>query len=132
MKQITILVDDKVGVLADISFILGKAHINIESIDVNVAGGKAVINLLVKDPERATSLLHANGYKVMESDIIVVHLTDRPGELSKVSKMLSENGVNIESVHLLTRGDSLTLYSLKLDKQAKGEKLLEPYIHPNN
>lgn len=130
MKQITILVDDKVGILADISFILGKAHLNIESIDVNVAGGKAVINVTVKDAERAKALLAANSYKVLEADVVVVHVPDTPGELSKMSKMLSEEGVNIESVHMLSRGDGITMYSLKLDKQAKGEKLLQNYIHP--
>ena len=129
MKQITVLVEDKVGILADISFILGKAKINIESIDVNVAGGKAVINLLVKDEQRATALLSANHYQVLASDVIVVSMPDKPGELSKMSKLLTDNGVSVQEVHMLTRGDATTVYSLKADKQSKAEKLLSDYIH---
>ncbi len=34
MKQITILVDDKVGVLADVSYLLGRSKVNIEAIAV--------------------------------------------------------------------------------------------------
>jgi hypothetical protein len=132
MKQITVLVDDKVGVLADISFLLGKAKINIESIDVVVAGGKGVINVLVKDESSAVRILTSNGYKVLQTDVVVVQMPDTPGELSKMSKMLAENGVNIEAVHMLTRGDGKTIYTLKLDKQPKGEKLLENYIHPKD
>ncbi len=128
MKQITILVDDKVGVLADISFILGKAHINIESIDASVAAGKAIINLTVPDEARTVMLLQNNGYHVFEADVIVVRLSDKPGELSKMSKILADNGVNLESVHLITRGGQFAVYSLKVDKRAKAEKLLAPYM----
>lgn len=130
MKQITVLADDKVGILADISFILGRAKINIESIDVNVAGGKAVINLTVRDEKRASELLRANHYKVFESDIIVVQMPDVPGELSKMSKLLSDAGVNIELVHMLTRGTGTAVYSIKVDKLAKAQKVLSAYIHP--
>jgi len=48
MKDITIIAPDKVGLLADISYILGKARVNIESIAVTSVGGKAVITVLVK------------------------------------------------------------------------------------
>lgn len=129
MKQITILVDDKVGLLADISFILGKAHINIESIDVNVAAGKAIINLTIKDEKRAKQLLEANHYKVYEQDVVVVSLDDVPGELSKVSKTLADGGVNIESVHMVTRAGGKTVYTFKLDRRAIAEKLLSPYMN---
>jgi len=53
MHSITIVADDRVGLLADISYILGTTHINIESISVSAIGGKAVITLLVKNPEKA-------------------------------------------------------------------------------
>ena len=56
MKQITIVAEDKVGLIADISYILGKAKINIETIMVEVYGGKAVINLTVKDEIKAAKL----------------------------------------------------------------------------
>ncbi|MCX6773186.1 MAG: ACT domain-containing protein [Candidatus Micrarchaeota archaeon] len=57
MKQITIVADDKVGLLADISYILGKARVNIDAISVEVHGGKAIISLTFKDDKKAISLL---------------------------------------------------------------------------
>jgi len=128
VKQITILVDDKVGLLADISFILGKAKVNIESIDVSVAAGKAIVNLMVKDEKRAKQLLEAGHYKVYEPDVVVVSLNDVPGELSKVSKTLADGGVNIEAVHMITRGGGKTVYSFKVDRRTIAEKLLSPYM----
>ena len=82
MKQITIVADDKVGVLADISYILGKAKINIESLTAEVHGGKAMINISVKDEKKASQLLNANNYKVIRSEILIVKVKDEPGELS--------------------------------------------------
>lgn len=128
MKQITIVADDKVGLLADISYILGKARVNIESLSVDVHGGKAVINITVKDDARASSMLGGNGYKVLSSEVFVLRLHDGPGELSKLSNSLKEEGINIESLYLLSREGGVSLDALKVDKPKKARKLLEPYL----
>ena len=132
MKQITIVAEDKVGVLADITYILGKARINIESLSVEVHEGKAVVNLTVKDERRAASLLSANGYRVLESEIIVVKLKDEPGQLSEISGLLQKNGVGIQSLYLLARGGGFALDALKVDKPKKAAKLLSPYLVKSN
>ncbi len=128
MKQINLVVDDKPGILADISYILGKAHINIESIYSGSVGDKAVINMTVKDDKRAIELLKANGYLPLEFDVLLLKLKDEPGELSKVSKLLAANSVNIEAIHVLCKGDGFVIDALKVDKIAKAEKLLKPYL----
>lgn len=128
MKQLNIIVDNKVGTLADISFILGKARINIETISTAVVGEKAVIVLSVKDEKRAREVLQSNNYKVLVSDAFVVKMPDEPGELSRLSKMLADSGINIEGIHVLAREGGTTLLSLKVDKPAKAEKLLEEYV----
>jgi len=128
MKQLNIIVDNKVGTLADISFILGKARINIESISTAIVGEKAVVVLSVKDEKRAREVLQSNNYKVLVSDAFVVKMPDEPGELSKLSKMLADNGVNIEGIHVLAREGGTTLLSVKVDKVSKAEKMLEGYI----
>lgn len=128
MKQITIMSQDKVGVLADISYILGKNRINIDAINAEVYGGQAIINLTVKDEKKAGRLLSANGYKVLESEILVVKVKDEPGALSEVSKLLKEAGVNIENLYLLARGSGFSLDAIKVDKPKKARKLLEKFL----
>ncbi len=132
MKQITIVAEDKVGVLADITYILGTARINIESISVEVREGKAIINLTVKDERKAAQLLSANGYRVLESEILVLKVKDEPGQLSDISRLLKENGVNIQSLYLLARGGGHALDALKVDKPKKAAKLLGPYVVKSN
>lgn len=131
MKPITIVADDKVGLLADISYILGKAKINIESINVEVVGGKAVISLVLSDRERGKSVLEAANYKVNELDSLVIKLADRPGELSKVTNLLAKEGVNITNVHMITKDGKHTLLALIVDKPRKAETILKEYLISN-
>jgi hypothetical protein len=128
MKQMTIITEDKVGVIADISYILGKAKINIEAISAEVYGGKGVINLMVKDEEKATKLLTANGYKVLESELLVIKLKDEPGELSKVTSLLKKAKVNIKNLYILAKGEGIVIDALSVDKPKKAKKLLKDYL----
>jgi hypothetical protein len=128
MKQITVVVDDEVGKLADVSFILGKSKINIDSISIGKVGGKSIIHLTVKNEEKAISVLEANGYKCLKSDVVVVKLLNSPGELAKMSKLLAESKVNVDTISIVEQGPKYSLYSLKVDKQAKAEKVLEEYL----
>lgn len=128
MKTLTIVADDKVGLLADISYILGKAKINIENISVDVVGGKAVITIGVSDRERTKSILEAANYKVNDVESIVVKLQDKPGELSKITSLLAKDGINITNVHMITKDGKNTIIALIVDKPRKAELLLKDYL----
>lgn len=129
MKQMTVVTDDKVGVLADISYILGKAKINIDSVVAVSMEGKAIVSLFLKDEKRAAELLKANGYRILESEILVVKLRDQPGELSKISSLLTAQKVNIVNLYIVAKEKGNTLVALRTDKPAKAKKLLAPYMN---
>lgn len=128
MKPITIVENDRVGLLADISYILAKNKINIETISVNVVGGKAAIVLTVNNPKKAVDVLSQNGYKNLEEDYFVLKLEDKPGELNRITAMLSGGGVNILNVHLIGRDGKSTIVALKVDKDRKARELLKDVL----
>ncbi len=128
MKHVTIVADDKVGLLADISYILGKAKINIESINADIVGGKAILSLALSDEQRGKSVLEASGFKVGEFNSVVLKLKDRPGELSKITTVLSKEGVNIENVHMLSKDVNGTVVSIVVDKPKRAAGLLKDYM----
>ncbi|VVC01544.1 ACT domain protein [uncultured archaeon] len=128
MKQITLVVDDKVGVIADLSYLLGKTKINIEALSAEVQGGKGVINILVKDEAKATQVLKSNGYNVLSNEIIVIKIEDEPGALSEVSSKLQKANVSIKSLYLISRGDGQALDALIVDKPKVAKKLLASYL----
>lgn len=128
MKNIITIADDRVGLLADISYVLGKAKINIESISVDVVASKAVISLTVKDADKAKEILENNGYKVTENNAIIIKLSDKPGELSRITSMLASQKINIENVHVLSRDGKNTILSMAVDKPKKAQELLGEFI----
>lgn len=128
MRPITIVADDRIGLLADISYILGKAKINIEGVGVSVVGNKAIIILSVVDAEKTGVVLTKNGYKVMESDVIVAKLEDKPGELGNITKKLADNSVNINNVHIISKDGKHTILALLVDKPKKARELLKDIL----
>jgi len=128
MEQITVVVDDKVGVLADISYILGKAKINIESLLVASMSGKAILTFFVKDEAHATKLLRASGYKVLESEVLVVRLKNEPGQLSQMSSMLVAEKINILNLYFIAKEKGSSILALRVDKTKKAKKVLGPYM----
>lgn len=127
MKELTIVAEDSVGLLADISYLLGKSRINIEALTAGIVGNNAVIHMVVRDEKRAKEVLEKNNYSVVSSDSIVIELDDMPGALSELSKKLTNAKVNMEKIYPLAMGGKTALYAVKVDKQKKAMKVLEEY-----
>lgn len=128
MKPITIVADDKVGLLADLSYILAKTKINIEAINVDVVAGKAIISLTLSDSTRGKEVLENAGYKVEETNAIVIKLADKPGELNKVTSMLSKESVNITNVRMLSKDGRTTVISILVDKPKRASMVLKDFM----
>jgi len=128
MKEISIITDDRVGLLADISYILGKAKINIESIAASAVGGKAVLSIVVRDYDRAKSVLENSGFKITAGNVIFVKLEDKPGMLAEIAKMLADEGINVENLHLVSKDGKHTIVGLTVANPRKTKTLLAEYL----
>ena len=128
MKSLTIVADDKVGLLADISYVLSKSRINIESVSVDVIAGKAIITLSLSDVDKGKVALEGSSYKVEEASSVVVKLSDQPGELSKITNMLSKEKINIQNAHILSKDGVSTILSLNVDKPKRAITILKEYL----
>ncbi len=131
MKDITIIAPDKVGLLADISYILGKARVNIESLAVTSVGGKAIITVLVKNSQKATDVLSRNGFEVSSGNVIFLKLADEPGKLSEVAKMLADNKISVGNLNLISKDGKHTIVGVTVDRPRKAKKVLEEYLVEN-
>ncbi len=128
MKEISIITDDRVGLLADVSYVLGKAKINIESIAASGVGGKAVLTIVVKDYEKAKQALENSGFKVSSGNVVFVKLADQPGKLAEIAKMLSENKINVENLHLVSKDGKHTIVGISVANPKKAKELLKEYL----
>jgi len=128
VKSVTIVADDKVGLLADISYILAKAKINIDSVTVDVIGGKAIISLGLSDAVKGKGVLEAASYKVEDVNSVVVKLPDKPDELSKITAMLTKDGVKVENVRTLSKDEGNTILAITVDKPKRAIGVLKNYL----
>ncbi len=128
MKEIMILAKDRIGLLADITYILGSARINIEGLSAYTVNDNAVLYLRLKEDKKAKELLEKNGFKVLDANTILVKLVNRPGEMSKIARMLADNKINIHSVLFIGEKEGNHIYALVVDQNRKLRTLLKDYI----
>jgi hypothetical protein len=128
MRHIVVVAEDKTGLLADISYLLGKAKINMENVSVEVVGPKAIIRIFVKNDEKAVKVLQANGYKVLAYDNLLLRIEDKPGEWAKVAEILTKEGIDVKNASLITKGKKYHFYAVVTDKNKRAQKLLSDYI----
>ena len=128
LKGVTIVADDKVGLLADISYILAKSKVNIETITVDVISAKAIISLGLSDSVRGKQVIEAAGYKVEDPEAIVIKIHEKPDELDRIAALLKKEGVSVKKITILTKDSSQGIISLIVDKQKRATAVLKQYL----
>jgi hypothetical protein len=102
--DLTVVVEDRPGRLADVGEALGRAGVNIEGIAATTGGGQGTIHLLVEDAAAARRALEQAGIPVQLSrEVLVVEVVDRPGALGELARRIANAGVNIDLAYLATR-----------------------------
>jgi hypothetical protein len=125
MKQITLLADNRPGVVADISQLLADAEVNIMTIDVSGSEFEGVIFLTVDQYDTALSILGSAGYQAISEAALIIALEDKPGALAKVAVSLESANINIQSLHILRREQDKVLVSLVTDSNNEAQSLLQ-------
>jgi hypothetical protein len=104
MKDITVILKDSPGTLADLCEILADKGINIEGISAITYKGECPIHILVEDNEGAREALETNWMEIIsEKDALVKEIADRPGALEEITRKLADAGVNIEVAYFTTQ-----------------------------
>lgn len=95
VKQITVWVADRPGVLGDVASTLGEAKINIQAFLAHVSGDEGAIRLIVEKPAAAKKALAARGWRATEEEVVALTLANKPGTLGDAADKLGRSGINI-------------------------------------
>lgn len=115
MKQITVIIENKIGALASVTDILGKSGVNIVSISAQGFENTGIIRILTPDVVTATNELSKSGFNAVVTDVIILKMLDKPGELSKATRKLSRDGVHVRSVYIIGK-----------DSEGRTEVVIDP------
>jgi hypothetical protein len=110
MKDLTVILEDRPGALADLGDATGGANINIEGMCATTGGGKGEVHILVEDEAATREALEGAGMEVSgESDVLVIEVEDRPGTMAAVARKIGDAGANIEFAYTTFGGVKLVL-----------------------
>jgi hypothetical protein len=103
-KDLTVILEDRPGTLADVGEVLGKAGINIDGLCGFPCEGKGTLHILVEDGDGARAALEAAGQPVQEMrDVLVVEMEDKPGEFGRICRLIADAGANINLSYAATQ-----------------------------
>ncbi len=129
VKQLSLFLANKPGVLSKVCSLLAGKKINILGLSVTDAHDHAVVRIIVSHPSAAAHRLENAGILVVENDVLMMALPNRAGSLGAVSRVLASAKVNIEYSYCTAgEGDAAANLVLSLSDIAAGEKVLRALL----
>lgn len=123
MKQFNVFVEDRVGELARVTGALAQNAINIRGLATDKYGPRPAVRVVTDDEASTRNALRKAGLEFEESDVVVVDLIDRPGEIAKASKRMASSGLNIDSVFLVGKKDTPASMVIVTNDPKKAKRL---------
>ena len=99
MKQISVLVDNRAGAIFEVISFLAEKKINIFAVNMSDTPNFGILRFIVNQPDECKELLEREGFLVSVCRVLAVGLTDLPGGLTKVTKILTQNGISLEYIY---------------------------------
>jgi hypothetical protein len=123
MKDLSIILKNQPGALAEMGEILANAGVNLEGGGVFVHNGKGIAHFLVDEAEKAKTVLEANSIEVVGINNVLIQKLKQevPGQLGKICRIMKENNINI----LVQYSDHYNQLILVVDDFEKGNKISE-------
>ena len=129
IKQISIFLENKVGVLREVSELLGKAGIDMLALAVADTQSFGIVRIIVKDDmiDPALDILRGNGYIAKVNNVICAEVADKPNGLASLLAIIEEAGLSVEYMYSFLRGsgNGSAHMILRLSDGQKGLKVFD-------
>lgn len=103
-KDLTVVLENRPGTLAELGEALGNAGINVDGMCGFPCEGRGVIHILVEDASAARLALEDADLGVdAERDVLLYEAEDRPGMLGETTRKLADAGVNVDLIYKATQ-----------------------------
>ena len=125
-KEFTVAIEDKPGALGRCFLALAEQAVNVLAFQSYVEEGESLARFLVDDPAKAKAILGRDSAIFEETDVAVVRVAHRPGELGRAAARLGENRINIDYSYCgLEPGSARLLLVFGVDKLTQASAVLD-------
>lgn len=115
IKQLSIFLENKKGRMKKALDVLANNDINIRAMSIADVSDFGILRLIVPVPDKAKEVLEENNFLVKVGDVIAVEMSDKPGGLNAILKILDESNINLDY-----------LYAFVDEKEKRAIVLLHP------
>ena len=124
IKQLSIFVENRTGRLAEIAGILADNNINLRSLSIADTSKFGVLRVIVDDPYAVEKLLSELGLAVSVTSVVSVKMTDQPGSLASVLKVLADNHINVEYMYAFKGNSGDAYVVMRVDNDLAAQDVL--------
>ena len=124
IKQISVFVENKQGVLSEAVAALSEAGINLRALSIADTQEFGILRMIVSDTEKAVSVLSESTI-VKVTDVIAVKMDDKQGALHNVLKVLEDAKIDIDYSYAFTGSTSGAYVVIRVGSVEEAQKALE-------
>ena len=129
IKQISIFLENKVGVLREVTELLGNAGIDLLALAIADTQSFGIVRIIVKDHEidPALDALRKNGYIAKVNNVICAEVEDKPLGLCHLLTILEQAELSVEYMYSFLRASDkgAAHMILRLSDGQKGLKVFD-------
>ena len=126
IKQISVFLENKRGRLLEATESLAKAGINVRALSIADTSEFGILRLIVPEPEKAKEVLEASNFTVRENDALAVAVSDQPGGLANILRILNDASINVEYAYaFVQKSGEKAVVVLRIEDTDAGIKVLK-------
>jgi hypothetical protein len=117
--QLSVTMPNKVGLLAEVTIFIAAAKINIEAICAYEMEDEGCFMLITSNTAKTKKILLNMGAEVETDDVIMVEMPNKPGQIHRVAKKISDAGIDVHYVYgSPARGKMTIIFKTADDRKA--------------
>ena len=124
--QLSVFVENKPGMLLEALNVIAGSGIDLRALSLADSTDYGILRVIVDKPELALKVLRENDYLVEQSKVIPVAISDHPGGLASVLRVLAKENIDVEYTYaFIAHGKNRAYVVLRVDDNGKAVEILK-------